>query len=423
MNAGIKNLGMKKVALGILFVLLQLPFFGFSQSPENEIDKRVEKIHKKILTVDSHTDTPLNLMDKGFDVSKKHNVTVDDSKYDFPRMKIGGLDAAFFGAFVPQGARTPAGNALAKAKADRLIDTIYAVLERYPDLAGLAVSPSDAVRLKRNGKQAIFIGIENGYPIGNDLSLIPQYYAKGARYITLCHTRNNDICDSSTDSVEFNGLSEFGKNVVRYMNITGMMVDVSHASDKSFYDVLAISKAPVIASHSCARAICDNKRNMDDKMLLALAKNGGVIQVCILSSYVKTPEPYPAKDSARMALRRKFKNYESLSEAEQQCAHREWNELEHKFPEKLATVSDVVDHIDHIVSITGINHVGIGTDFDGGGGVTGCFDVSEMKSITKELVKRGYSTNEIRKIWGGNLMRVMKKVGKISRKLNPPCHC
>ena len=297
-NIGMKGL-MNNLILSFLFLLIINSYKGFSQLPEEVIDKKVEKIHKKILTVDSHTDTPLNLMDKGFDISKRHNSLTEDSKYDFPRMQLGDLDAAFFGVFIPQGARTPDGNAKAKAKADRLFDTIYAVLERYPELAGLAVSPSDANRLKRQGKRAIFIGIENGYPIGNDLSLIQVYYSKGARYITLCHTKNNDICDSSTDTVEFAGLSEFGKNVVQYMNKIGMMVDVSHVSDKSFYDILSISKAPIIASHSCARAICNNKRNLDDRMLQSLAKNGGVIQMCILSDYVKTPEPNTARDSAR----------------------------------------------------------------------------------------------------------------------------
>ena len=393
------------------------------QTSERELDRKVDRIHKKILTVDSHTDAPLNLMDKGFDIAKDHRSSGDNSKYDFPRMKSGDLDAAFFAVFISQGARTPAGNAQAKARADRLFDTIYAVVERNRDVAGLAFSPDDAYRLKRKGKRAIFIGMENGYPIGNDISLIQSYYSKGARYITLCHTKNNDICDSSTDTAEFTGLSEFGKNVVQYMNKIGMMVDVSHISDKAFYDVLTICKAPVIASHSCARAICNNKRNMDDKMLAALAKNGGVIQMCILSDYVKTPDPNPARDSARTEFRKRYKSYESLSEAEQQKMHREWNELDHKFPQKLATVVDVVNHIDHLVKVAGINHVGIGTDFDGGGAVNGCFDVSEMKNITKELVRRGYSTQDIRKIWGGNLMRVMRKVKKISAKLNPLCNC
>ena len=420
----IKNMRMYYCFIVVFFFFFLAGSYKVSgQASEREPDRKVDRIHKKILTVDSHTDAPLNLMEKGFDISKDHRSSGDNSKYDFPRMKSGSLDAAFFAVFLSQGPRTPAGNALAKARADRLFDTIYAVVDRNRDVAGLAFSPEDAYRLKRKGKRAIFIGMENGYPIGNDISLIQSYYSKGARYITLCHTKNNDICDSSTDTTEFTGLSEFGKNVVQYMNKIGMMVDVSHISDKAFYDVLTISKAPVIASHSCARAICNNKRNMDDKMLVALAKNGGVIQMCILSDYVKTPDPNPARDSARAEFRKRYQSYENLSEAEQQKMHLEWNEMDRKFPQKLATVVDVVNHIDHMVKVAGINHVGIGTDFDGGGAVNGCFDVSEMKNITKELVRRGYSTRDIKKIWGGNLMRVMRKVKKISTKLNPPCNC
>jgi membrane dipeptidase len=417
---------MKKIFPGISVIFL---FFLFTsgeiigQTKESDIDRKAGKIHKRILTVDSHTDAPMNLMSKGFDISKNNASSENESKYDFPRMKLGGLDAAFFAIFVPQGPRTPEGNFHAKAKADRVIDSIYAVLGRCHNLAGLAVTPSDAYRLKRSGKRAIFMGMENGYPIGNDLSLIQACYTKGVRYITLCHTKNNDICDSSTDTVEFNGLSDFGKHVVEFMNKTGMMIDISHASDKTFYDVLTISKAPVIASHSCARAICNNKRNLDDDMLRALAKNGGVVQMCILSDYVKTPDPNPARDSAFKAFHIKFSNYALMTDAEQEVAHKAWDELHRKYPETLATVSDVADHIDHMVRVAGINHVGIGTDFDGGGGVVGCYDVSEMKNITKELIRRGYSTRDIKKIWGGNLMRVMKKVARVARTLNPPCNC
>jgi membrane dipeptidase len=365
----------------IIIPLLLSTLVSFGQITQSDIEKKVEKIHRKILTVDSHVDTPQRLMDTGFDISKRHDPQKDHSMVDFPRMKEGGMDATFFAVFVSQGKRTPEGNFKAKERADALFDSIYTMFSRFPGEAGLAVSPSDAYKLKKQGKRAIFIGMENGYPIGNDLSLIQTYYSKGARYITLCHTRNNDICDSSTDSTENNGLSEFGRSVVKFMNKTGMMVDVSHISDKSFYDVIALSKAPVIASHSCARALCDNPRNMNDDMIRALAKNGGVIQMCILSAYVKKQDP------------------------------------------GTATVSDVADHIEHIVKIAGINHVGIGTDFDGGGGVIGCNDISQMKNITRELLKRGYSTRNIRKIWGENLMRVMTKVSKIARKLNPPCNC
>jgi membrane dipeptidase len=407
----------------LISILMIIGCYSFGQPVSSEIDKTVDNIHKAILTVDSHTDAPLQLMDAAFDMSKRHDPVRDHSKIDFPRMKEGGLDAAFFGVFVSQGKRTPEGNLRAMKRADAIFDSIYAMLGRFPDEAGLAISPADAYKMKRQGKRAIFIGIENGYPIGNDLSLIKAYYAKGARYITLCHTRNNDICDSSTDSTEFDGLSEFGKNVVQYMNMTGMMVDVSHISDKSFYDVISLSRAPVIASHSCARALCNNPRNMDDDMLRALAKNGGVIQMCILSAYVKKQERNPARDSAFAALRKKYRNFDDLPKQEMDKVHKAWDAIDDKYPQELATVADVVDHIDHIVKIAGIDHVGIGTDFDGGGGLKDCIDVSRMKNITRELVKRGYSTSDIRKIWGGNLMRVMKKVNRVARRMNPPCNC
>jgi membrane dipeptidase len=407
----------------ITSILVVMGFFSYGQQAIQDLDRKTDKIHKSILSVDSHTDTPMKLLDPGFDISRRHDPYKDHSKVDFPRMKEGGLDAVFFGVFVSQGKRTPEGNLSAMHHADVIFDSIYSVLGRFGEQAGLAVTPADAYHLKKEGKRAVFIGIENGYPIGNDLSLVKTYYAKGARYITLCHTRNNDICDSSTDSTEFNGLSEFGKNVVLYMNKCGMMVDVSHVSDKSFYDVIALSKAPVIASHSCARAVCDNPRNMDDDMLRALAKNGGVIQMCILSAYVKKQKPDPGRDSAVAALRQKFRNFDDLSKTEKEEARKAWDALDDDFPHELANVSDVVDHIDHIVRVAGIDHVGIGTDFDGGGGVKDCFDVSQMKNITKELIRRGYTTGDIRKIWGGNLMRVMKQVGKVARKLDPPCNC
>jgi membrane dipeptidase len=414
---------MRTFACTLIFPIVFFAVSSNGQSAGSEMDQKVEKIHHKILTVDSHSDTPLNMMDPGFDISRRHDPRKDHSRVDFPRMRAGGMDAMFFAVFVSQGKRTPEGNFRAKAMADVLFDSIYSVLSRFPGEAGLAVSPSDAWKLKKQGKRAIFIGIENGYVIGNDLSLIQSYYGKGARYITLCHTHNNDICDSSTDSTEYNGLSEFGRNVVQFMNKTGMMVDVSHMSDKSFYQVIGLSKAPVIASHSCSRALCDNPRNMDDDMLRALAKNGGVIQMCILSAYVKKQAPNPARDSAIAGLHKKYLDFDNLSEPEKEKARKEWDAIYDMYQGPLATVSDVVDHIDHIVSVAGIDHVGIGTDFDGGGGVDGCYDVSEMKNITRELLKRGYTTSDIRKIWGGNLMRVMTKVGKIARKLNPPCNC
>jgi membrane dipeptidase len=274
----------------------------------------------------------------------------------------------------------------------------------------MATSSREAYTINKRSKLAVFIGVENGYPIGNDLKNVEKFYNLGARYITLCHTRNNDLCDSSTDTTEHQGVSPFGYKVIEEMNRLGMMVDVSHVSDKSFYDAIKASKTPVIASHSCARAICNNPRNLDDAMLKALAADGGVIQMCILSSYVKTPVPYPQRDSAQAALRLKYRGFKGLSDEEMNQARKEWYAIEDTYPQELATVSDVVDHIDHIVSVAGIRHVGIGTDFDGGGAVKGCEYASEMGNITLELLRRGYSARQIRMIWSGNLLRVMREV-------------
>lgn len=399
----------------ILICALLLLFQDITISQDQNFKEKAEKIHKSVLTVDSHTDTPMWFTRDNFDLSKKHDARETRSRVDFPRMKEGGLDAVFMAAFIGQGKRDDNGNKKAKERIIRIFNSIDSHINRHPDLAGIALSPDDAYKLEEQGKRAIFIGIENAYPVGNDLDNIRIFYERGARYITLCHTRTNDICDSSTDTLEHGGLSKFGKKVVKEMNRTGMMIDVSHISDDSFYDVIKISKAPVIASHSCARAICNSPRNLTDDMLKVLAKNGGVIQVCVLSAYVKEPKPNPERDSAFSALRKKYRKFNNLSDEQRRLATQEWRNIDKEFPSVLATVADFVDHIDHIVKVAGIDHVGVGTDFDGGGGLADCFDVSQMGNITYELVKRGYSEEEIRKIWGGNLMRVFREVTELKK--------
>ncbi len=373
----------------------------------------VSEIHEDVLTIDTHCDTPMRFMRGTFDPGVRHDPHKNGSKVDFVRMKEGGLDAQFFAAFLGQGKRNKEGLEKAIIKAHDIIDSIHAVVDRNSNLAAIATTPADAYKLEKSGKRAIYIGIENGYGLGKDLSLIKNYYDMGVRYITLCHTQNNDICDSSTDSTEHDGLSEFGEKVVREMNKQNMMIDVSHISDAAFYDVINLTTDPVIASHSCARAISDNPRNMTDEMLLKLKENGGVIQLCILSQYVRDDlEASAAHDSAKSAWRKKYPNYSELPEGKKEIARRDWYAYNRKFPGPMATVADAVDHIDHIVDLIGIEYVGIGTDFDGGGGLKDCYDVSEMPEITAELVKRGYSREDIRKIWGGNFMRVFRMVNK-----------
>ncbi len=393
------------ILIGIIALVLQSCNF----ISDKKIREEAQRIHQKALTLDSHTDTPLWFDDEGFDFGK-NNKNINRSKIDIPRMEEGGMDAIFIASFVGQGSRTEEGNLKAKMENDEIIASIYKVAEKNKDKAGIALNPEDAYRLEKEGKRAFFIGIENGYPLGNEISLVEDYYNKGARYITLCHTRNNDICDSSTDSTEHNGLSDFGKKVLIEMNRLGMLIDVSHISDKSFLDVMELSKAPIIASHSCARAICDNPRNLSDDLLLKLKDNGGVIQICILSAYLKTPPPQPVRDSLKNIVIKKFRSFnDQTTDEERAQARKEWFAIDETHPPILASVSEIVDHIDHIVQLIGIDYVGIGTDFDGGGGLSDCFDVSEMGNITYELVKRGYTEEEIIKIWGGNFMRVFEE--------------
>ena len=398
-----------------LLVCLSFLLDSPSLFAKNEsIESKAARIHAEVLTVDTHVDTPMKLLRPDFDLGERHDPRRTGSKVDLPRMAEGGLDAVFFAVFVRPGPRTPEGNHRAKERAIRTFNVIHETIKAHPAETTLALTPDDAYKIEKKGKRAIFIGIENGYALGNDISLIKQYYDLGARYITLCHSKNNDICDSSTDKPEHHGLSIFGKNVVAEMNRQGMLIDVSHISDEAFYDVLEASKAPVIASHSCARALCDHPRNLNDNMLKKLAENDGVIQICVLSSYVKKSAPNPEREAAMKAFRQKYMNLKGLSEKQEQDAQNERRMLDKRYPRRSATVSDVVDHIDHIVRVAGINHVGIGTDFDGGAGLDGCYDVSELRNITVELVRRGYSEEQIRKIWGGNFMRVFRKTIEVA---------
>lgn len=406
-----------RISLIILVLGLVSAFSSCGNKEERQV-RKAAKIHENILTLDSHTDTPLRLRRTNWDIGVRNDARQGGGKIDFPRMEEGGLDAAFFAVFLGQGPRNEEAYEIARSRALTIFENVQNAVAQYSEMAEIALTPDDAYRLKKEGKRAIYIGLENGYPIGTDLSYVQKYYDLGARYVTLSHTRNNDICDSSTDPAgyEHGGLSKFGREVVKEMNRLGIMIDVSHISDDAFFDVIRISRAPIIASHSNARAVCDNPRNLSDEMLIALAENGGVIQVCVLSSYVAPPFPNPARDSAQNALRIKYRNFENLTDEESANATKEWYAIDEKYPMQLATVSQLVDHIDHIVNVAGINHVGIGTDFDGGGALADCFDVTEMGNITLELVRRGYNKKEIEKIWGGNFMRVFRQVEKLAIK-------
>ena len=411
----------KKIFFGILLLVFGYAMMSCSsQETEADFAERVSELHDKVLTVDTHADTPSRLLREDWDIGERHESRGRrSSKIDLPRMVEGGLDAEFFAAFVGQGERNPEGYQAAKERAFRVIDAIHKMCADYPELVALATTPEDAYRIEKEGKRAAFIGMENGYPIGQDLSLIEEYYNKGVRYITFCHSGDNDICDSSTDTdyPEDNGLSEFGKAVVAECNRLGIMIDVSHASEKSFFDIIAATEAPIIASHSSVRALCDHPRNLTDEQLKALAANGGVIQICFVSSFIKEQPPHPERDAAIEALREKYGPRRDIrDEAERAKLWEEYEEIYKKYPGERTTLKELVDHIDHVVDLIGVEHVGIGTDFDGGGGVEGCNDVSEMPNVTEELLRRGYSEEDIRKIWGGNVIGVLSRVIEVSRR-------
>ena len=304
----------------ISIALAVLLFTGCNNS-EEQLIKRADKIHTSILTVDTHCDTPMEFSSAGFDLGVRH----DDGCVDFPRMIEGGLDAEFFAVFIGQGPRNDSSYNKVHQKALDIFDAIHKNVEKNSAMAEIAYTADDAYRIKKAGKLAAFTGVENGYPIGMDISRIKQYYDLGARYITLCHTKNNDICDSSNDpkGPESDGLSPLGTQVVKEMNRLGMMVDVSHISDKSFYDVLSVTRAPVIASHSSCRALCGSARNFTDDMLLALKDNGGVIQICILSNYLKTPVPNPEMTEKLEQLQDKYGDYNDLPEESKKLMHTE----------------------------------------------------------------------------------------------------
>ncbi len=396
-------------------------------APDEKTIQKAKKIHAKIFTIDTHCDTPMQLMSKGFDLGKDNSPKEPSgfgSKVDFPRMQKGGMDAMFFAVYLGQGPRTPEGHEKARKTAMTIFDSVYAAVGRLPQMAKIVTTSEEAYALEKEGKRAIFLGMENGYMVGHDLALLKTYYDRGVRYLTLCHSSNNDICDSSTDpkGAEFGGLSSFGEKVVADMNRLGMMVDLSHTSDSTVLDVLRLSKAPVIASHSGAKALCDHPRNLTDDLARGIAKTGGVVQLVLLSGYIKKAAPNPELDAARAELTKKYGGATTggagtLTDEQRTQFRAEMRAINQKFPTKLATLNDALDHLDHLVKVAGIDHVGIGGDLDGGGGLDGAFDVSEMENITIGLVQRGYSEKDIRKIWAGNLFRVMADVQKVAARL------
>ncbi|MDG2087666.1 MAG: dipeptidase [Arenicellaceae bacterium] len=384
-----------------------------TQISETELRANARVIHDSVLTIDSHDDIPFNFATEAVDpLNAIRSVNLE-------KMRSGGLNTAFFIVFVGQNERTEENYAQAKVDAMTKFDAIHRMTdEMYPDLIELAYTADDVERIHASGKLVAAIGIENGYVIGKDLSLLERYHALGARYITLSHGGHNDIADSSRvrpeygdEESEHDGISVFGEEVIAEMNRLGIMVDISHIAKASALDAIRLSSAPVIASHSNTTAIRDHFRNMDDETLLALRDNGGVMQATALAEFVKAQTPEQQKATSELLAGfgvERFRDVVALSIDERDTIVDGLREI--GFPD----VGDFIDHVDHAVDLIGIDHVGLSSDFDGGGGIIDWMDAGETFNVTFELVRRGYSHEDIAKLWGGNLLRVWREVEKVS---------
>lgn len=418
-----------------------------AQAPDADLVRRARAVHDRVITLDTHDD----FEPENFTAARNYTQRLD-TQVNLPKMVEGGLDAAFFVVYVGQpdskrepDALSPAGYDRAYAKAVEKFDAVHRLTEQIaPDQIGLALTADDVRRIAASGRKVALIGVENAYPIGEDLRRVKEFYDRGGRYMSLAHNGANQMSDSNTGEKEGfvwkDGISPMGERVIAEMNRLGMMIDVSHPSRGSIRRAIALSKAPVIASHTALRALADVPRNMDDDTLRMLGRNGGVIQIVAVSNYIKQTKPdSPERKTALAALRREFGIPEpgptlasgaagstratdaaiaALTPARKADYTAKLADINRRLPaDPPATVQDFVDHIDHVVKTIGIDHVGISSDFDGGGDLNGWNDATETFNITLELVRRGYTEDQIRKIWSGNLLRVMDECQAIARQL------
>ena len=429
-----------KIFKVIVFALL-IASCNNKQEPTNnlmnysdEILEKAQAIHDRVLVLDTHVDISVT----NFTADK--NYTEDlGNQVNLPTMEAGGLDVAWFIVYTGQGALTPEGYDKAYENAISKFDAIHRLTKEIaPERIGLAVSSAEAKELHASGKKIAMIGVENAYPLGTDISRVKEFYDRGARYMSLSHNGHSQFCDSNTgekDSLWVDkGVSDLGKLVIKEMNKWGIMIDVSHPSKQSIKDMITLSKAPIIASHSSARALCNHSRNLDDEQLEWMKSNGGVVQTVAFSSYVST-EKHSAHAAAlskkvtALAKERglEMKSWDEIRKLEATERDRYMKTYRAMSEEaasmmsdedpKPVDVADYVDHIDYLVKKMGLDHVGISSDFDGGGGIYGWNDASETLNVTAELVKRGYTEAQIAQLWSGNLLRVLDDVAAIAKEL------
>jgi len=423
----------------IPFLLIAI-LWGCASEPglDSELLTKAEKIHANVITLDTHVDINPN----NFTEEKNYTMNLD-TQVDIPKMEAGGLDAAFLIVYTGQGDLDQAGFEGAYENAVSKFEAIHRLTEEIaPDKMELALSSDDVRRIHASGKKVAMIGVENAYPLGMELDRVQEFYDRGARYMSLSHNGHSQLSDSNTGERDdvwlYDGVSDFGKDVIAEMNKWGIMIDLSHPSKKANMQTMGLSKAPVIASHSSARALDPSvSRNLDDEELMMLKENGGVVQTVAFRSYVDS-EKHAAfrdavakieeevaeemgftvmgRDSLRAMSTEARSEYVALYQKMQETAGPRI-EAETKNSAPSVNVEDFVDHIDYMVNLIGIEHVGISSDFDGGGGVQGWMDASETLNVTIELVKRGYTEEQIEMIWSGNLLRVLDEVQKVAEEI------
>ena len=392
-----------------------------TEMSDDDLEARAREIHDAVITIDTHVDIPFDFATDEVDPGER-----GDFQNDLPKMREGGLDAAFFIAYHGQGERTEEDTAEAWERVLQKYEGVRRMsYEMYPDEIELAYTADDVERIHGEGKLVALIGKENLWPIGDELSKLEEIHEMGGRYVSVTHNGHNQFGDAAVeredlgdDGPEWGGLSPLGEEAIDELNRLGIMVDISHLGRETIFDAIDRSRAPVIASHSSIRAVADHPRNLDDEQLMAVRDNGGVVRPTALGAFVKIQpdERGEAIDEIRAEFGiESWGDVDDLSEADREAFDAAMDGVDEDFPP--ANLQDFIDHIDYAVDLIGIEHVGISSDFDGGGGVEGWMDSSETFNVTLELVRRGYSEEEIRKLWGGNLLRVLREVEAVAEDL------
>lgn len=403
------------------FAGLALSVSAFAAETAAEFSARARALHERAVTFDTHLDTPSSLRRPGWNITERHDVLKDGTQVDFPRMREGGLDGGFWVIYTPQGPRTDEGHAAARDTALGIAVRIREMLARFPDQCEIALTADDAARIAATGKRIVYISVENSYPIGHDLTLVKTFYDLGVRMMSPVHFAHNDLADSATDTKgpEWKGLSPLGKDFVAECNRLGIILDASHASDDVFDQMIALSKVPIILSHSGAKAVYDHPRNIDDERLKKLAASGGVIQMNSLSAYLIPTPVNPERNKALAEVFAKFGGRRGLTPEQMAEAMELRRQVEAKYPVPIATFDDFMNHVLHVLKVVGPDHVGFGADWDGGGGVTGMEDVASYWKITERLLKEGYSEKAIENMWSGNTLRLLRQAEAYAKSVAP----